>query len=224
MQGSITSLKYEESLALGEYFSLLTPSRPLIMTSEWYGTGRSNDPAPANAPLLQTFFPTYSTEYRTIWTPAVSGESIEELYSRCAYVAARMIQELDTHPLNPKSVLICTHAAIIPIIGRILTGNKPKSPTEGDFIPWTASLFTFRRCRVEALDIVSDATLYQALPTIAWENGVGIGGLWECLANGDCSFLSGGKERGWRFSGKESFDHAVVVHGLDAGTGLGVIV
>lgn len=135
-----------------------------------------------------------------------------------------MIQEHDNHLSHPISVLICTHAAIIPIIGRILTGNKPKCPTEQDFIPWTASLFTFRRCPTKAVDDVPDALPSQPLPKMVWGNGIGVGGLWECLAIGDCSFLSHGKERGWQFSGKESFDHAVVVHGLDAGTGLGVIV
>lgn len=135
-----------------------------------------------------------------------------------------MIQEHDIHPSQPKSVLICTHAAIIPIIGRVLTGNKPKRPTEQDFIPWTASLFTFWRRGAKVLDDIPDAVPSQALPNMGWGNGFGVGGLWECLTNGDCSFLSHGKERGWQFSGKESFDHAVVAHGLDAGTGLGRIV
>jgi transcription factor C subunit 7 len=26
---------------------------------------------------------------------------------------------------------------------------------------------------------------------------MGVGGGWECTVNGDCSFLSGGEERGW---------------------------
>lgn len=135
-----------------------------------------------------------------------------------------MIQELDILPSSPKSVLLCTHAAILPIIGRILTGRKPTSPTEEDFVPWTASLFTFRRCCNAPLNISLDAPIGRVVPKVLWENGVGVGGLWDCLVNADCSYLSRGQQRGWRFSGKESFDSAVVVHGLDAGTGLGVIV
>ena len=183
---------------------------------------RSNDPAPAPAEILRTFFPSYSTTYTPIWTPAASGESIEELYSRCAYVLARMIQELDTIPSSPKSVLLCTHAAILPIIGRILTGRKPASPTEEDFIPWTASLFTFRRRCNAPLNNFLDAPIGCVLPK--GENEVGIGGLWDCLVNADCSYLSHGQQRGWLFSGKESFDGAVTVHGLDAGTGLGITI
>lgn len=30
-----------------------------------------------------------------------------------------------------------------------------------------------------------------------WKNGRGVGDGWDCVANGDCSFLSGGAERGW---------------------------
>lgn len=30
-----------------------------------------------------------------------------------------------------------------------------------------------------------------------WEGGKGVGGGWDCVGNGDCSFLSGGAERGW---------------------------
>ncbi|KAJ3487201.1 hypothetical protein NLG97_g6460 [Lecanicillium saksenae] len=30
-------------------------------------------------------------------------------------------------------------------------------------------------------------------------------GNWICEKNSDCSFLSGGEERGWKFAGDESF-------------------
>jgi transcription factor C subunit 7 len=35
------------------------------------------------------------------------------------------------------------------------------------------------------------------IPTISWKGGNGVGGGWEVKLNGDCSFLSGGEERGW---------------------------
>lgn len=31
----------------------------------------------------------------------------------------------------------------------------------------------------------------------AWKEGKGVGGGWDCVRNCDCSFLSGGEERGW---------------------------
>ncbi|KAL2373440.1 hypothetical protein RJZ57_002073 [Blastomyces gilchristii] len=39
-----------------------------------------------------------------------------------------------------------------------------------------------------------------------WQGGVGVGGGWDCVGNGECGFLSGGKERGWHFNGEEDFD------------------
>ena len=174
--------------------------------------------------MLHTFFPAYSSTYSGIWTPEASGESIEELYDRSAYVLARMIQELDAFPSGPRSVLICTHAATVTAICRVLTGSKPESPAEPDFIPWTAGLFTFRRRRTDPVQNTPIAEAGQALPKIPWANGNGIGGGWDCVVNADCSFLAQGPERGWRFSGKESFSHTVEKHGVDSGTGLGVII
>lgn len=59
---------------------------------------------------------------------------------------ARLVNDLDNLPSRPNGILICTHAAAIP--------TKPKSPTEEDFIPWTASLSTFWRCCVKTADVL----------------------------------------------------------------------
>ena len=179
---------------------------------------------PATSELLHTFFPAYSSTYKSVWTPNASGESIEELYDRSAYVLTRLIEELETSPSSPRSILICTHAATATAISRVLTGNKPESPTDQEFIPWTASLSTFRRRRFEPVQNAPHLESGEPLPKIPWAKGHGIGGGWDLVVNADCSFLARGRERGWRFSGRESFDHAVVSHGIDAGSGLGVIV
>jgi hypothetical protein len=50
--------------------------------------------------------------------------------------------------------------------------------------------------------------------------GRGVAGGWDCVLDSDCSFLSQGPERGWRFSGDESFDTTAP----DAGIALGVVV
>lgn len=34
-------------------------------------------------------------------------------------------------------------------------------------------------------------------PVIDWQGGNGVRGGWECILNADCSYLSGGEERGW---------------------------
>jgi len=59
-----------------------------------------------------------------------------------------------------------------------------------------------------------------------WAGGRGVRGGWDCEVNCDCSFLSGGEERGWRFSGDESFHDPSQQHApqLDAGQSLGVVV
>ena len=44
------------------------------------------------------------------------------------------------------------------------------------------------------------------------------------MTNANGAVLSQGQERGWRFSGKRSFHHAVSDHGLGSGTGLGSFI
>ncbi|KAI0202772.1 phosphoglycerate mutase-like protein [Astrocystis sublimbata] len=42
------------------------------------------------------------------------------------------------------------------------------------------------------------------------EPGFALSSNWSCAVNSDCSFLQGGEERGWKFSGDESFIEAGV--------------
>ncbi|KAG7133827.1 hypothetical protein HYQ45_008052 [Verticillium longisporum] len=58
----------------------------------------------------------------------------------------------------------------------------------------------------------------------SWKDGKGVRGGWICTQNSDCSFLSSGEERGWRFSGDESFDVVYSGSQADAGIALGVVV
>lgn len=92
-------------------------------------------------------------------------------------------------------------------IGRVLTGRMPDNPDEEDFRCFTCSLSRFERRNskgdggeVEAWD----PSRPDAVPKVDWQ-GEGVNGGWECALNADCSFLSGGEERGWRFSGDEAF-------------------
>lgn len=91
----------------------------------------------------------------------------------------------------------------------------PADSSEEDFYVYTAGLSTFRRrgggpaASEPGKGLLADGTRI-ANPDVTvvpqWEDGRGVGGGWDCVVNGDCSFLSGGAERGWHFNGEESFD------------------
>jgi transcription factor C subunit 7 len=164
---------------------------------EWYGMHRTGDPVPASPEVLKSFFPMYSQTYKPIWVPDSKGECIRELHDRAAYTLAGIIQTLDKDPTAPKSILICTHAATFMALSRALTGRFPDDISAQDFYPWTASLSTFKRRTSVEITAQLDSQAGDALPDLNWRNGNGVGGVWECVINGDCSFLSGGEDRGW---------------------------
>ena len=164
---------------------------------EWYGRFRTEDPRPASPQVLQSFFPEYDLHYEIVWTPEPTGESIEELHRRAAYTMSGIIQKLDNHPVAPRSIMICTHAATFMALARVLTGHFPLDITAQDFEPWTASLSTFTRRKVEKVTATLDSKPGDTLPELGWTGGVGIGGGWDCVVSGDCSFLSAGRDRGW---------------------------
>ncbi|KAM7210737.1 Histidine phosphatase superfamily [Rhypophila decipiens] len=171
---------------------------------EWYGKNRNGaeDPQPAPLHLLHDIFPAVTASYETIEVPNPDGEGIADLYARSERVLSALISRLEEDPRKPRTVLICTHAATFVALCRVLAGQRPEDPTITDFVPYTTCLTVFERNKSAGSPV----------------------GSWVCTQNGDCSFLSAGRQRGWRFSGKESFDSKVPKHGVDAGTGLGVIV
>lgn len=155
----------------------------------------------------------------------MNGESIEELHDRTAYALHRIIEQSDREGV--KAICICTHAATLIAIGRVLTGRMPEDIAEEDFRPFTCGLSTFvRKGGKENIQSVKQWEGPETeVPYVEWKRGKGVGGGWEMKVNGDCNFLSGGEERGWRFSGDESFAAASGQGpGLDAGSELGVVV
>lgn len=146
------------------------------------------------------------TTYKPVCVPSKSGETIEELHDRVAYALFRIIQTLDADPSGPKAVVLCTHAAAIVAIGRVLTGRMPEDISEEDFKCYTAGLSMFDR---RARHPLPDENMVEGwrpgrIPDTRWR-GRGLVGGWDCVLNSDCSFLGGGEERGWRFSGDEAF-------------------
>merc|ERR1712072_630334 len=92
----------------------------------------------------------------------------------------------------------------------------PEDETEEDFRCFTCSFSKFTR-RQPGKGVEVDGDWGQEaswdplepdeVPDIGWRGGKGGGGGWGCEINGDCSFLQGGEERGWHFSGDEAFLH-----------------
>ena len=161
---------------------------------EWYGVNRIHDPVPASPSVLNKIFPSYSLTYQSICQPSPHGESIQELHERVAYVLTNIVSQIDVEFPSVKSVLLCTHAATLVAIGRVLTGRMPEDLTEPDFKAFTCGLWTFQRKQPLSGDF-GDSNVNQ--PQGRWMNGRGIGSGWDCIKNGDCSFLEKGRERGW---------------------------
>ncbi|KAL4785880.1 histidine phosphatase superfamily [Aspergillus varians] len=210
---------------LGEWFGSTAffhhPTPPTLSTLQ---LPISNNPAP---------FTLNTTRSTPILYTSTRGESIPELHNRVATTLAGIIREVDAEVAaaeaslpaeqrSSKAVLICSHAAPLIAIGRVLTGNMPGDSSEEDFSVYTAGLSTFRRkgggggggaggsvVLDGGLGLLADGTKVMdpdGTVVPVWEGGRGVGGGWDCVVNGDCSFLSGGAERGWHFNGEESFD------------------
>lgn len=117
---------------------------------------------------------------------------------------AALEENIPADQRTSKSILICSHAAPLIAMGRALTGNMPDDTSVEDFFVFTAGLSTFRRRgnsrnRDESRDrsLLADGTQFVRTRGVPGWEGRGVGGGWDCVSNGDCSFLSGGAERGW---------------------------
>ncbi|KAB8238320.1 phosphoglycerate mutase family protein [Aspergillus alliaceus] len=199
---------------------------------EWFGpTSFFDHPSPASPSTLKTHFPTIlasdpEANYNPHLFPSTRGETIAQLHDRLATALAGIIADVDAEisaleasqspsERTSKAILICSHAAPLIAIGRALTGNMPEDSGVEDFNVFTAGLSTFvrRDVKVSVNDGAEQRGLAPGTKVVrpgtnvpVWQGGKGVGGGWDCVVNGDCSFLSGGAERGWHFNGEESFD------------------
>ncbi|KAJ5747076.1 uncharacterized protein N7511_008772 [Penicillium nucicola] len=185
---------------------------------------------------MSIHFPTLISEsslekYKPLLMPSRRGETISQLHNRVATVLQGIITDIDAEitaleaelPLDQrtsKSVLICAHAAPLIAMGRALTGRMPDDSSEEDFNVFTAGLSTFNRRGSVTPSVKGDSYGPNGESALAegtrflrasgdipdWKDGNGVAGGWDCVANGDCKFLSTGAERGWHFNGEESFD------------------
>lgn len=145
--------------------------------SEFFGRADFQHPEPPTIDVLTSHFDHLDEKYQSVHIPRSKGESIVELHERVNRAITRIVSELDDDPEQPKALLICTHAATMIALGRVLTGDMPQDPDEDDFQCYTASLSTFVRKSKDP------------------ERGVV--GNWDCVLNSGTDFLSGGAERGW---------------------------
>lgn len=165
-----------------------------------------------------------SEKYTPLLHPSRRGETILELHNRLATTLEGIIEDVDAEVAEAeasappeqrtsKSLLICAHAAPLIAMGRVLTGRMPEDTSEEDFSVFTAGLSAFqrrgpgsrRRGVIELPDrgqvadkvLAEGTTLVRSEKVPDWMGGRGVGGGWDCVTNSDCSFLSGGAERGW---------------------------
>jgi transcription factor C subunit 7 len=139
---------------------------------------------------LKSLFSRYDESYKPTIKPSVNGESIAELHDRTAYALHRIIEQADKEGV--RAIVLCTHAATLIAIGRVLTGEVPDDTSDEDFKPFTCGVSTFvRREGKESIEtgVETWAGPESLIPEISWRNGKGVGGGWEVSKNGDCSFL-----------------------------------
>ncbi|CAM1505539.1 Fc.00g111760.m01.CDS01 [Cosmosporella sp. VM-42] len=167
--------------------------RPEYGLCEWFGSAPFEHPIPASAEVLKAKFPAYDTSYVSALSPSRRGETVEELYERVRAAVQAIINRCDAE--GRRAVVLCTHAAVVITLGRVLTGCIPESVETDDFGAFTCGLSLYRRQGLQGTSNPSGSPTSEAAV---------VGG-WECELNSDCSFLSSGEERGWRFAGDESF-------------------
>jgi transcription factor C subunit 7 len=176
---------------------------------EWYGSADFEHPVPASLEKLDPLFPgLLDPSYEPAVTPSRMGESIDELHDRVAAAMEALIAQCDRDGV--RSVLLCSHAAVIIALGRVLTGQMPDSVEAQDFKCFTCGLSMYRRrpspgAKTEGRDgSARQATAGHGVdrhgqdgPVPDWRGGRGVSGGWNCELNSDCTHLSLGEERGW---------------------------
>lgn len=110
---------------------------------EWYGSAPFEHPTSASPEVLQGLFPAFDAAYRPAVAPPRWGESVEELHDRVAQAVNSIIEQCDRQGL--RAVLLCTHAAVVIALGRVLTGHMPHSVEVEDFGAFTCGLSVYRR-------------------------------------------------------------------------------
>lgn len=111
--------------------------------SEWFGTAHFEHPQYAPLSTLVRLFPEIDTNYESAVTRPANGESAAELHLRVARAVETIIERSDRE--GHRAVLLCSHAATIIALGRVLTGRVPDDLETDDFRTFTCGLSIYRR-------------------------------------------------------------------------------
>ncbi|KAL6802059.1 histidine phosphatase superfamily [Trichoderma sp. SZMC 28012] len=180
--------------------SAATMIRPEHGICEWFGSAPFEHPGPASPSVLKSLFPAFDESYVSAQYPPKRGETLAQLQARLTATMQSIIDRCDAE--DRRAVVLCTHAAVVIMLGRILTGDFPETVDTDDFHAFTCGLSVYRR-KLDNRDQGrrGKGELPDKEPN---PSAVAVGG-WSCEANSDCSFLAGGEERGWKFVGDEEF-------------------
>ncbi|KAH0525149.1 hypothetical protein TsFJ059_007553 [Trichoderma semiorbis] len=172
--------------------SAATMIRPEHGICEWFGSAPFEHPGPASSSVLKSLFPAFDESYVSAQHPPKRGETLAQLQARLTATMQSIIDRCDAE--DRRAVVLCTHAAVVIMLGRILTGDFPETVDTDDFHAFTCGLSVYRR-KLDDRDQGrrGKGELPDKEPN---PSAVAVGG-WSCEANSDCSFLAGGEERGW---------------------------
>lgn len=186
--------------------SATTMIRPEHGICEWFGSAPFEHPGPASPSVLKSLFPAFDESYVSAQYPPKRGETLAQLQARLAATMQSIIDRCDAE--DRRAIVLCTHAAVVIMLGRILTGNFPETVDTDDFQAFTCGLSVYRRRLInqdEGLRAKGDLPGKEPNPSAA------VGG-WSCEANSDCRFLTGGEERGWYVQGETEPKETTLVY------------
>jgi transcription factor C subunit 7 len=110
---------------------------------EWYGAAPFEHPTSAAPEVLKSMFPAIDLSYQGAVRPPRMGESLQELHDRVAAAMQDIVYQCDREGI--RAIVICTHAAVVIALGRVLTGAMPDSVEVEDFQAFTCGLSVYRR-------------------------------------------------------------------------------
>lgn len=93
---------------------MVTDSLPhiaLISGSEFFGRAHFEHPAPPSLDILNKHFQDLDQDYTSVHIPYANGEWLKELHERVTKALTRIVTDLDNDAEQPRTLLICTHAA-----------------------------------------------------------------------------------------------------------------
>ncbi|KHN96224.1 phosphoglycerate mutase family protein [Metarhizium album ARSEF 1941] len=123
--------------------TVVTKTLPEHGIREWFGSAPFDHPEPAAPRVLKAMFPWYDESYMSTARPSAKGETLEQLHQRITKALRGIIRQCDAD--GTRAIVLCSHAAVIILIGRILTGLIPDSVDLDDFQAYTCGLSVYSR-------------------------------------------------------------------------------